>query len=252
MPRRTAQRQRPARRTLSHPKLSEAVPLLASYIESGRSISKVGNQALGVVVMEVDGKQKQAHSVVVNRTGRVLNVIDAVQPTRAIAIDAVAKALEQVNRVQCGAAGGPCDGRAAVTKGRRRLVARARLPHRWRPSAGRTQSGAVGCDPGRAAEGRLQGSQCEGVNWATEKAKSKASRVYLLPESGKNFFGLNEVVLTMKDTKAAGKLVDRIKSKLSSCKTVRLTASVTKLKKVTGVGAQKTKVTGWTTVVSQK
>ena len=29
----------------------------------------------------------------------------------------------------------------------------------------------------------------------------------------------------MKDTKAAGKLVDRIKSKLSSCKTVRLTAS---------------------------
>jgi hypothetical protein len=83
------------------------------YIESGHSISKVGDQALGVVVMEVDGKKKQAHSVVVNRTGRVMNVIDAVQPTRAIAIDAVAKALEQVNRVQCGGAGGPCDGRAA-------------------------------------------------------------------------------------------------------------------------------------------
>ena len=87
---------------------------------------------------------------------------------------------------------------------------------------------------------------------ATAKAKSRTSRVYLLPESGKNFFGLNEVVLTMKDSKAAGKLVDRIKSKLSSCKTVKLTASVTKPKKVTGIGAQKTKVTGWTTVVSQK
>jgi len=223
------------------------------YIESGRSISKVGNQALGVVVMEVDGKQKQAHSVVVNRTGRVLNVIDAVQPTRAIAIDAVAKALEQVNRVQCGAAGGPCDGRAAVTNGP--------------PPIGGDEPGflTVGDLPPAGPKVELwvatqvelpkddfQGSQCEGVNWATEKAKSRASRVYLLPESGKNFFGLNEVVLTMKDTKAAGKLLDRIKSKLSSCKTVKLTASVTKPRKVTGVGAQKTKVTGWTTVVSQK
>jgi len=223
------------------------------YIESGRSIGKVGDQALGVVVMEADGKKKQAHSVVVNRTGRVLNVIDAVQPTRAIAIDAVAKALEQVNRVQCGAAGGQCDGRAAVTNGP--------------PPIGGDEPGflTVGDLPPAGPKVELwvatqvelpkdefQGSQCEGVNWATAKAKSRASRVYLLPESGKNFFGLNEVVLTMKDSKAAGKLVDRIKSKLSSCKTVKLTASVTKPKKVTGIGAQKTKVTGWTTVVSQK
>ena len=223
------------------------------YIESGRSVSGVGDQALGVVVMEVDGKKTQAHSVVVNRSGRVMNVVDAVQPTRAIAIDAVAKALGQVNGVQCGGAGGPCDGRAAVKKGP--------------PPIGGDEPGflTVGDLPPAgpnvdlwvAAQVELPkadflGSQCEGVNWATEKAKSRASRVYLLPESGKNFFGLNEVVLTMKDSKAAGKLVDRIKSKLSSCKTVKLTASVTKPKKVTGIGAQKTKVTGWTTVVSQK
>jgi hypothetical protein len=223
------------------------------YIESGRSISKVGDQALGVVVMEVDGKKKQAHSVVVNRTGRVMNVIDAVQPTRAIAIDAVAKALEQVNRVQCGAAGGPCAGRAAVTNGP--------------PPIGGDEPGflTVGDLPPAGPKVELwvatqvelpkdefQGSQCEGVNWATEKAKSRTSRVYLLPESGKNFFGLNEVVLTMNNAKAAGKLVDRIKSKLSTCKTLKLTASVTKPKKVTSMGAQKTKVKGWTTVVSQK
>jgi hypothetical protein len=56
------------------------------------------------------------------------------------------------------------------------------------------------------------GSQCEDVNWTTEKAKARTSRVYLLPESGKNFFGLNEIVLTMKDAKAADKLVGKIKS----------------------------------------
>jgi hypothetical protein len=223
------------------------------YIESGRSVSSVGDQALGVVVMEVDGKKKQAHSVVVNRTGRVMNVIDALQPTRAIAIDAVAKALEQVNRVQCGAAGGPCDGRAAVKKGP--------------PPIGGDEPGflTVGDLPPAGPKVELWvatevelpkaeflGSQCEGVNWVTEKAKARTSRIYLLPESGKNFFGLNEIVLTMKDAKAAGKLVDRIKSSLSGCKSRKLTASVSKPKKVTSIGAEKTKVKGWTTVVSQK
>ena len=96
------------------------------------------------------------------------------------------------------------------------------------------------------------GSQCEGVNWATIAAKSKSSRVYLIQESGKNFFGLNEVVLTMKDAKAARKQVGEIKSNLSGCKTRKLTATVTKPKRVTNMGAQNTRVSGWTAVVSQK
>lgn len=223
------------------------------YIESGRSVSGVGDQALGVVVMEVAGKKTQAHSVVVNRTGRVMNVVDAVQPTRALAVDAVAKALAKVNGAQCSAAGGPCDGRPAVRKGP--------------PPMGGDEPGflTVGDLPPAGPKVELwvaaqvelpkddfSGSQCEGVNWATEKAKSRTSRVYLLPESGKNFFGLNEIVLTMKDAKAAGKLVDKIKSKLASCKTIRLTATVTRPKKVTSIGAQKTEVAGWTTVVTQK
>ena len=51
---------------------------------------------------------------------------------------------------------------------------------------------------------------------------------------------------------AAGKQVGQIKSNLSSCKTRKLTATVTKPKKVTGKGAQNTKVSGWTVGVSQK
>ena len=52
------------------------------------------------------------------------------------------------------------------------------------------------------------------MNWATVPAESKSSRVYLVPDSGTNFFGLNEIVLTTKDAKAAGKQVDKIKSNL--------------------------------------
>ena len=98
----------------------------------------------------------------------------------------------------------------------------------------------------------FKGSQCENVNWATVSAKSKSSRVYLIPESGKNFFGLNEIVLTTKDAKAASKLVDKIKSDLTGCKKTVLTASVSKPNKVTSIGAQNTKIAGWTAVVSQK
>jgi hypothetical protein len=223
------------------------------YIETGHSVSGIGNQALGVVVMEVVGKKTQAHSVVVNLTGRVMNVIDAVQPTRAIAIDAVGKALAQVNKVQCGSAGGACDGRLAVKKGPPPMGGDKPgfLTVGDLPPAGPKVELWVATDV-ELPKADFQGSQCENVNWTTEKAKARTSRVYLLPESGKNFFGLNEIVLTMKDAKAADKLVSKIKSNISGCKSRRLTARVTDSTKVTSVGAQKTEVSGWTAIVYQK
>jgi hypothetical protein len=223
------------------------------YIESGRSVSGIGNQALGVVVMEVVGKKTQAHSVVVNLTGRVMNVVDAVQPTRAIAIDAVGKALAQVNKVQCGPAAGACDGRLSVKKGPPPMGGDEPgfLTVGDLPPAGPKVELWVATDV-ELPRADFLGSQCEGVNWTTEKAKARASRVYLLPESGKNFFGLNEIVLTMKDAKAADKLVGKIKSSISGCKSRRLTARVTNSTKVTSVGARKTEVSGWTAIVNQK
>jgi hypothetical protein len=225
-----------------------------SYIESGQLVSGVGDQAAAAVVMEVKGKKTEAHSVVLNRTGRVVNVIDAFQPSHAVAMKAVASALGQVNAAQCSTAGGKCSGKVSVKDGP--------------PPLG-------GDEPGFFATGDLppagpkvypwvatavelpkedfQGSQCEGVlNWATEPAKSRSSRVYLIQESGSNFFGLNEIVLTMKDHKTAAKRVDKLKSNLSTCKRTRLTAKVSKPTKVRSVGAEHTAVEGWTVVVTQK
>jgi predicted Zn-dependent protease len=65
-------------------------------------------------------------------------------------------------------------------------------------------------------------------------------------------FGLNEITLATKDAKAANKLVDRLKSNLSKCKNSQLTARVTNVEKVTSVGVKKTKIAGWTAVVTQK
>ena len=224
-----------------------------SWIESGHLVSRVGDQAAGVVVKVGPGKKPEAHSIVLNRTGRIMNVIDAVHPSEAIAISAVAKALAQVSGKQCDPAGGACrsdplvkDGPPPIGGDEPGFFTSGDLP-----PAGRKVYPWV-ATPVEPPKDDFLGSQCEGVNWATIAAKSKSSRVYLIQESGKNFFGLNEVVLTMKDAKAAGKQVGQIKSSLSSCKTRKLTATVTKPKKVTGRGAQNTKVSGWTVGVSQK
>jgi hypothetical protein len=222
-----------------------------SYIESGRAISGVGNQSTGVVV--IDASKSRAHSVILNRTGRVVNVIDASQPSKALAMSDVAKALGQVNSVQCRPAGGECSGTARINDGP--------------PPMGGDEPGFLATGdlpPPRAKiaawvpteielpKADFTGSQCENVTWTTVPAKSRSSRIYLFPESGKNFFGMNEIVLTTKDAKAASKLVDKIKSDLARCKNRTLTASVSKPDKVTSTGADKTKIAGWTMVVSQK
>ena len=139
-----------------------------------------------------------------------MNVIDAVHPSEAIAISAVAKALAQVNGKQCDPAGGACrsdplvkDGPPPIGGDEPGFFTSGDLP-----PAGRKVYPWV-ATPVEPPKDDFLGSQCEGVNWATIAAKSKSSRVYLIQESGKNFFGLNEVVLTMKDAKAAGKQVGR-------------------------------------------
>jgi hypothetical protein len=223
------------------------------FIQSGHAVSGVGDQAVGVVVMS-GTKSRTAHSVVLNRTGRVMNVVDVTQPSRALAITAVAKALGEVNKVQCGPAGGACGGTPSVKDGPPPIggdvpgfLATGDLP-----AAGPKPA------PWTATEIELpkeefKGSQCEkSINWATVSAKSKSSRVYLIPDSGTKFFGLNEIVLTTKDAKTAAKTVDNIKSDLAKCEKRVLTATVSKPKRVTGIGAQNTKITGWTATVWHK
>ena len=223
------------------------------WIESGSLVSGIGNHAAGAVVMERTGKDWRAHSVVLNHSGRVMNVLDAAQPSKAIAMDAVVKALGQVNNVQCASAGGKCSEKLGAKPGPPPLGGDVPgfLAHGDLPPAGPKVSPWVASDV-KLPMKELKGSGCESVNWTTEPAKSRGWRVYLIQESGKNFFGLDEVVLTTKNPKAAGKLVGEIRSSLSKCKSQQLTAKVSKPTEVTSIGAEKVKVSGWTAVVSQR
>jgi hypothetical protein len=222
------------------------------WIKSGHVVSGIGNQAAGAVVMERVGKHWRAHSVVLNRSGRVMNVLDAVQPSKAIAMNAVAKALGQVNKVQCASSGGECSNNPGVTKGPPPIGDEPGfLANGDLPPAGPKVSPWLATEV-KPPDKDFTGSGCESVKWTTEPAKSRSARDYLIQESGKNFFGLNEITLATKDAKAANKLVDRLKSNLSKCKNSQLTARVTNVEKVTSVGVKKTKIAGWTAVVTQK
>ena len=223
------------------------------WIESGSLVSGIGDQAAGAVIMERTPKDDwRAHSVVLNRSGRVVNVLDAAQPSKAIAMDAVVKALGQVNNVQCASAGGKCNEKLGAKTGPPPLGGDKPgfLTHGDLPPAGPKVYPWIATDVGLPPK-EFRGTGCESVKWATEPAKSRSARSYLVQESGKNFFGLDEIQLTTKDADAANKVIDRLKSSISKCRSTQLTARVTNVKKVTSVGAKRTKVSGWTAVVTQ-
>lgn len=224
-----------------------------SYLVSGHTITKLGDQAVGTVVATTDGDTTDNHVVLLNRTGKVLNILDVSSPKAATSVKDAATALSAVTTAECGTSGGTCPKKVKVADGPPPLggdqpgfLAVGDLP-----PAGKTPVSWAATDPELPKE-LFEGSGCETVNWSTLAAEAKSARVYLLPDSGNNVFGLNEIVLTLKSDKAAGDLVDKLKGDLGTCKERRLTATVGTPQQVSAVGAQKTEVTGYAAEVTQK
>ena len=224
-----------------------------AYIASGQLVRGVGDQATGAVIAVVDGRTTVNHSVVISRTGRVLNIVDASRPGDPVAPGGVAAALVEVSQKQCGPAGGKCAGKAEVQNGPPPLggdqpgfLAAGDLP----PVAGRVAPWNAA--PVELPQEDFVGASCENVNWATVPAENREMRVYLHPDSGTAYFGVNQIVLNLKDAKAASALVEKIKTNIEKCKDRRLTATVSGPKKVSGVGARDAKVAGYTFLVEQK
>lgn len=228
-------------------------PVTGSYVVSGQAVSGFGDQSLGVVVAALDGVKTQVHTVVLSRTGRVLNLLDATQPSQAISTRNVAQAAAAVTSRECSAAGGRCAGQVAVADGPPPLGGDEPgfLAFGDLPPAAKAPTLAWIAAPPEPPKADFEGSQCETVNWSTLSSGSANSRIYLLSDSG-SVFGLNDIVVTLTDANAAQKLVDRIESDLTSCENRQLTATVSKPEKVASIGARKTPVTGWTADVSQK
>lgn len=226
--------------------------ITGNYLESGRVVSGLGDEATGSLIKSVAGTTATGHTVLVARTGRVLDVLDAYQPKQALNVNDVARALATVVGTQCQEAGGACATAVKVTDGppppggdEPGFLTTGDLPPATKSPAPWV---ATPVEPPAAD---FSGSQCETVNWSTLAAASKSSRIYLLQDTP-GFFGLNDIVLTTKDEAAATKLVGKIRDDWKSCKKRKLTATVAEPVKVTGVATGGARVTGWTTLVEQK
>ena len=97
----------------------------------------------------------------------------------------------------------------------------------------------------------LKGSGCERVDWAKESAVARAWRTYLLQDSPSKF-GLDEVVLTVKNPEDATKLAEKVRDDWNDCEERQLTATVAKPKEFETAGARNAAIKGWTTTVEQK
>ena len=223
-----------------------------AWTQSGGVVTGLGDQAVGEVLQVVTGSKTEWRSVVLNRTGRVVNVVDVAQPGKAVALDGLADALAAVTNVQCKPSGGRCAAGTTVKDGPPPLggdqpgfFATGDLPPVGRPDA--TWAGTV---PG-LPESDFSGSGCETVRWDKVAAQKRTARTYLLTDDSPTF-GLDDIVLTHKDKNAAGDLVKQVKDDLESCAKRKLTANVSKPAEVKGTGASGAAVSGWTATVSQK
>jgi hypothetical protein len=180
-------------------------------------------------------------------------VLEVARTGEPVDVGKVANALAAAVDRQCGKAGGACPEDVSVKAAPPPIggdepgfLAAGDLP-----PVGSTPSLWVGDAPDVPREG-FGGSQCENVNWATIPASARTARTYLLDEGSDPAFGLDEIILTMKNDKAASKFVADLRATVDKCPKRKLTASVPSPKSVSGPGAGGTKVAGWAVTVSQK
>jgi hypothetical protein len=226
--------------------------VVGAWIDSGSTVSGLGDQAAGTAIVLTDGGKQTYHSIVISRTGRVVNIVDVAQPKSAADLGAVAGALGDAVTVQCQSSSGACATKVTVKDGPPPLGGDEPgfLTAGDLPPIGDTPSLWVGSTPASPSSDYV-GASCETTNWSKVDASKKSMRTYTLQDNS-SVTGVDEIILTMPDDKAARDLVGKVKKDLDSCSDRKLTASVSKPAAIKGPGAENNTVAGWAADVSHK
>lgn len=227
--------------------------MTGAWVTAGHLISGVGDQATGVTIEVLGGDTPEHRTVVLTRTGLIVDVIDVAQPDKPVSATRVAKVAGAIVDTQCQAAGGACsdqpeaqDGPPPLGGDKPGFLASGDLP-----PMGAELTRWAGTTPGEPDSNVLLGSGCEIVNWSKVPAEDRSHRTYLLADSASRF-GLDQVIITEKDEQAATALATKVKDGWTSCHDRKLTATITPIRDVSGPGAKSVDVKGWTTEVTQK
>lgn len=227
------------------------------YVQNGLDVTGIGDQSLGVRLVLQDDKPEY-HSVLLVRTGRIVNVLDVARVGNAADMEAVVEALSpSVNR-QCGPAVGLC---TAPTTG-----VSTGLP----PAGGEQRGFLTSGDIPRVSDGSgtwrgnppatqvdiQDGSGCEAVDLASVGGTgvTRQQRTYLLRNdaAAPPQFGIDQVVLTMGSAEEADALVERVSGNIVSCDTRTLTSQMDTQAALVTPGEDGVEVEGNWFVVSNK
>ena len=224
------------------------------YLQSGIDIAGVGDQAGGIVAV-LQGEKADYHSVVLTRTGKIVNIIDVAQTSKPAGIAEVGNAAAAIVDDECNSAVGLCSFDPTAKQGvppiggdQPGFLAGADLPRISKDTGDWSGTSPV-------TDITVVGSQCESTDFANvDGPTNRKARTYLLrnDDSAPTNFGIDEVTFTMDSPGEADDLVNKISGSVAKCPDRALTAKVKELPKIDGMGDRKIAVKGRSFLVTQK
>lgn len=206
-----------------------------------------------VTEIEVQSATSENHTVLVSQTGRNVSLIDIASPKPIAAELATAVAAGPLGRL-CSGGQGACPTAPALVPSipaagqNPGWLIEADLP-RITPGAGRWAASRPSSELG------IVGSQCEQVTLTkVEGVTASAQRTLLLADdpAAPTVFGVDQVVYSFPDAKAAKSFADKLGDNLAGCADAVPTATVEKGPTVKGDGAAGASFSGRSFLVTQQ
>lgn len=208
-----------------------------AWVQSGEQVTGLGDEATGSTVV-LQGEASEFHTIIVERTGTRLNVVDATQAQEPLAASSLVPALQAVLGRQC-ADNGTCPASPAVAAGVPPVteppgfLANVDLP-RITPGAGAWRGAPV------SDTVSSRGSRCEALDLTTAPAGSLAQRqlTLVLQDDAKAppAFGVDEVLYTFSTPEEAGAFAATLAGNIDGCPGRTGTAAVARTADLTGPG----------------
>ncbi|MGC3953297.1 MAG: hypothetical protein QM804_03410 [Propionicimonas sp.] len=222
-----------------------------ALIVNSYNVTSLADNAF-VTQLQVQGETVRNHTVLVSQTGRNLSMIDVSDASPISPESVVAVATKPLSRL-CGGGQGSCPTTPEVVPSvpaagqNPGWLVEADLP-RITPGAGRWAASPID------SKLTIVGSQCEAVTLKkVEGVTASAQRTLLLADdpAAPTVFGVDQVVYTFPDAKAAKSFADKVTDNIADCAKTVPTATVAKGPNAKGEGAEAIDYSGKSFLVTQ-
>ncbi|PID51079.1 MAG: hypothetical protein CR980_00255 [Propionibacteriales bacterium] len=225
--------------------------LVPSYIVKSASVTGLGD---GAAIQTVVNEEATGlyHTVLLARTGKVIDVIDAVNLKKVIPAKGVSRAAAKVVNLQCKRSEGACAKSPKVSTST--PLPTADKPWLTASDLPRLTPGFGEWTPTDPLALKSQGTGCENVTLANVAGpKTRQQRTYLLSKDRRapQRFGVDELIFTFSDSKAALKFSKTLKTSVAGCGKRLPTAKISDKADITEKGAKSAPISGWAAKVRQ-